>query len=1086
MQQTKLQQILVTSSMLLTVFLTCCYSSVDSQEGQEQSEDFQLKEHIVGKKNEASDGKHPWKTIGAPNVTSLKDPTLPVAVAIEGKQRVQPDVEAAVLEMATQSTHPVRVTIDSGLGTLRRFSGRLKNPHGQSTAGAVQFLKENLPGYGLKTDVPLTLDVSREVVDEDGARHVVVTPTVGDLPVWMAAAAIHLDAGGNVRSINAENLSDVTPKGAVRFDADAAIDAAARALLPLSNDGNVENTVAPQLGIMPALKGKGTSAYTWRLVQMAREADGTPQYYETYVNAQSGELAARYATTVSAALTSATGSVVNTLGATESLRVSYSQDYGMYVLLDQSRGLAATQIMTYNANNAYDLTMDNSTLVASANANQWDQIGGSTHANVQKTMDYYLNTHGRNSWDGQGAPARVVVHFGQQYNNAYWSPYEQRTVFGDADGIQFKSFGGALDVVAHEWSHAVVSATANLIYENQSGALNESFADVMSVMVDRDDWIQGEDIMLPAGSAIRSLADPSLYGHPGHMDDYRDISWNYGGVHINCGIPSHAAYLVAVDPRASREVTEKVWYRTLNQGHVGRYANFKDMAEGSLVACNELVQKASLTQQNCDAVVSAWVGVGVLTEVPASGCPLNSTEKNGLCYCNSGYAPSMTSDECILEDSLTCPANSVATNGQCFCLDGFRVPPSDDTSAPMTCEPEETACPKNSSWDAAKQECVCDEGFEGNPDGLDGGCTVILSDCPQNSHPVWNGEPSADTDMYQCDCNSGFEYDAVSQSCAVIPGGCGNESFYGRCVGDSLIYCGPDGIETVACGDSSLVCGLFDSRIGYDCLNPSGVAAAGVCAADGYQECDANNPFCVAETNATQGFCSLECKVNDDCGATFACCGSVSDGTRACLTSAYCDDVVNIKATCNDVMGGSAYYGACDGNVLVYCDGSTLTTQSVNCPKLGQVCRFVDEEVGYNCVNDGSAAAIAAPADWCPYEGDGVCDAPGVCPAGSDLLDCHPCGTVTANGQCTDAVLNICDATMGLVTTDCATLPETPVCTVDTAGTAACTAEPDTDTDSDTATQPTESKKSDSCSCQTVGSRNGALFSLLNFLLSLF
>jgi bacillolysin len=1101
MPQTNLQRMMVKICILNTAFLSCCYSSRDPSLGQPETTEFSPKEGVIGKRRAATDGKQ-WGKKTSSNTPALQNPSLPVSVVSPGKHPVRSEVQKAMLEAASQSSLPFKVTIDPTLGTVRRFSGRLTNPFPHTTEGAIHYLRENLRGFGLSSDKPVTLVVDREVIDDDGSLHVIVHPRIEELPVWLVTVAIHLDASGNIRAMNAQNFTPIVLKSAVRFDRDAAIAAATRSLRPLSIDGEVTTVTEPVLGIRPAVKDGASSTYAWKFVQFAVEPDHTPQYFETYVDAESGEIAARYPTTVTDSLTPTTGSAVNNLGESETLRISYNEDADAYVLLDQSRGMASGEILTYNANNEYVLTLDNSTLVSSSDADHWDVVGASTHANLQNTVDYYLNTHGRNSWDGLGASVRGIVHYGQQYNNAYWSSYDRQMVFGDGDGSQFVAFGGAQDIVAHEFGHAVVSSTANLIYANQSGALNESFADISSVMVDRENWTEGENAMGPnsSASAIRSLENPGLFGHPAHMSEYQDMTWDHGGVHINCGIPSHAAFLVG-----SREVVEKVWYRTLNQGHVGSLANFQDMAEGTLVSCDELAEKGTLTQANCDAVLEAWVTVGVLTEASTSGCPAHATEQNGLCYCDDGYVPSLTGNECVSEGALGCPEHSIETNGQCFCEDGYRVPPSDDPTAPMTCEPEENACPKDSSWDADENQCVCNEGFEGNPDGMDGGCTVISSDCPENSHPVWNSDPETAPDNYDCLCNDGFEYDAGE--CVVEPGGCGNESFYGRCESGTLIYCGPEGIETAACTESDLICGLFDSRIGYDCLNPDGLGAAETCEADGYQECDADNPFCVAEADADQGFCSKECKVDDDCGAPYTCCGTVSDGTRACLTAPYCDNVVDTKAVCADVEGGSAYYGSCDGNVLIYCDGSTSTTQQVNCPKLGLVCRFIDEETGYNCIDNGAGAAIGAPSDWCPYENDGVCDVPDLCPEGSDLFDCNPCGEVTSDGECDDDLLRLCDENLGLVETDCSSLAETPHCAIDQDGKAACVPESETDTDTDmgmdtetadadtgsadagqedtdttgtdTDTPKEEEDDSASCSCNTVGNRTTVGFSVL-------
>ena len=183
------------------------------------------------------------------------------------------------------------------------------------------------------------------------------------------------------------------------------------------------------------------------------------------------------------------------------------------------------------------------------------------------------------------------------------------------------------------------------------------------------------------------------------------------------------------------------------------------------------------------------------------------------------------------------------------------------------------------------------------------------------------------------------------------------------------------------------------------------MAAGGKCAADSYQVCDDSVPFCVSQEGDPDGFCSHECKAKSECQANasekaaFACCASVSDGTRACLQDAYCAENVDTKASCDDVPGGSTYFGKCDKNVLIYCDGSTDTTQEVFCNKLGLECGWVDKQTGYSCVEPNSGALPEAPDDWCPYEEDGVCDAPEKCPDGTDLLDCKYCPT-TDDGVC--------------------------------------------------------------------------------------
>jgi bacillolysin/thermolysin len=185
----------------------------------------------------------------------------------------------------------------------------------------------------------------------------------------------------------------------------------------------------------------------------------------------------------------------------------------------------------------------------------------SGHVYTGLTVDYFWNTFGRNSYDGFGSDVIVNVHDPVYVNNAYWNGSSIN--FADGDGVNYLPFSGSLDVVAHEFGHGVTEYTAGLIYRFQSGALNESYSDVFGACVDRDDWLLGEDIRLASPGFIRSMEDPTLRGHPKHMDNFLwyGIETDNGGVHINSGIPNHAFYWAA--SLATREVAEQVWYRAL-------------------------------------------------------------------------------------------------------------------------------------------------------------------------------------------------------------------------------------------------------------------------------------------------------------------------------------------------------------------------------------------------------------------------------------------------------------------------------------------------------------------------------------------
>ena len=118
----------------------------------------------------------------------------------------------------------------------------------------------------------------------------------------------------------------------------------------------------------------------------------------------------------------------------------------------------------------------------------------------------------------------------------------------------------ALDVIAHEFTHGVTQFTSNLVYANESGALNESFSDIMGTAVEFHwqaagtgfclaDYYIGEDIFTDYGYALRNLVNPNLNGDPCHLTQKKKLpnteAGDWGGVHANCTIYGHAYYLLA-------------------------------------------------------------------------------------------------------------------------------------------------------------------------------------------------------------------------------------------------------------------------------------------------------------------------------------------------------------------------------------------------------------------------------------------------------------------------------------------------------------------------------------------------------------
>ncbi|HET9759279.1 MAG TPA: protealysin inhibitor emfourin [Nocardioidaceae bacterium] len=245
------------------------------------------------------------------------------------------------------------------------------------------------------------------------------------------------------------------------------------------------------------------------------------------------------------------------------------------------------------------------------------------HEGVRASLALFKEVFGRDSYDGQGAAVVATVHYERDYDNAFWDGTQ--LVFGDGDGTVFGRFTKPVDVLGHELSHAVTQYTANLTYQGQSGALNESISDVfgsclkqrlLGQRADEADWLIGEGIFLPSvqGRALRSMAapgtaydDPSLGKDPqvATMADYVDTQDDNGGVHTNSGIPNKAFHLAATGiGGTSWDGAGRIWFAALTSG-IGADTDFAGFAAATVAAAEAVSAEAA------DAVRSAWAQVGV-------------------------------------------------------------------------------------------------------------------------------------------------------------------------------------------------------------------------------------------------------------------------------------------------------------------------------------------------------------------------------------------------------------------------------------------------------------------------------------------
>ncbi|MFC5380604.1 M4 family metallopeptidase [Aquipuribacter nitratireducens] len=253
-----------------------------------------------------------------------------------------------------------------------------------------------------------------------------------------------------------------------------------------------------------------------------------------------------------------------------------------------------------------------------------DSLNAYDNAGIVRS--FFADRLGRESIDNRALDLVLNVHFDVEFNNAFWDGDEM--TFGDGDGVIFSGFARSLDVVAHELAHGVTQFTSGLVYQGESGALNEHFSDVFGAAITQwhtgespseADWLIGDEIMGPDlyGEALRSMAHPgTAYDNPvlgtdpqpAHYTDRYTGSGDNGGVHINSGIPNRAFYLAATELGDTFEAT-RIWYHALQA--LPPDATFAQAAEQVATSARILVKSGAVPKGATQIVRSAWRAVGV-------------------------------------------------------------------------------------------------------------------------------------------------------------------------------------------------------------------------------------------------------------------------------------------------------------------------------------------------------------------------------------------------------------------------------------------------------------------------------------------
>ncbi len=356
--------------------------------------------------------------------------------------------------------------------------------------------------------------------------------------------------------------------------------------------------------------------------------------WEYFVDATTGAILNKYENICSLGATTAQAADINgvtrTIGTFNANGTHYLVDASKSMYTGTQNALPATGkgiILTLNAQNTSQQNMQYADFT-STNNNTWnDSRGVSAHYNAAVSWDYYKNTHGRNSINGNGGDvisfANVADDNGGGLDNAFWTG--QYMIYGNGN-TQFKPLAGDLDVGGHEMTHGVIQETAGLEYQGESGAMNESFADVFGSLIERNSWRLGEGVVqlsaFPSG-CLRDLSNPHNGGNqlgdagwqPAHTNEQYTGTQDNGGVHINSGITNNAYYRIA--NTLGKGPAELIYYRALSL-YLTKSSKFIDCRLAVVKAAEDLHGVGS---NESNVAKAAFDAVGIFDGTPTNTNP---------------------------------------------------------------------------------------------------------------------------------------------------------------------------------------------------------------------------------------------------------------------------------------------------------------------------------------------------------------------------------------------------------------------------------------------------------------------------------
>ena len=335
-------------------------------------------------------------------------------------------------------------------------------------------------------------------------------------------------------------------------------------------------------------------------------------------------------------------------------QISTKRNGTNYVLIDTTRGNGIKTYnmhkgLYYNLSSAVDFTdNDNNWTYAEYHNSNKDDGALDAHWGAMMTYDYFKKVHGRNSYDDNNSSIKNYVHSrettGHDWDNAAWWGAQNVMIYGDGSSFDILT---SIDIIGHEISHGVCQYSADLVYQGESGAINEALSDIWGACIEKwatsnkQTWLCGEDIGIP----IRSMSNPKLYGCP---DTYRGNYWvstssyfDNGGVHSNSGVMNYWFYLLSEGGTGtndngwnysvagiSMDSAAKIVYRA-ETVYMTENTDYIKAREYTIKAAQDIF---GVNSSKVQSVKDAWYAVGVYSDLYVRDTVTDDGSMPSSCY----------------------------------------------------------------------------------------------------------------------------------------------------------------------------------------------------------------------------------------------------------------------------------------------------------------------------------------------------------------------------------------------------------------------------------------------------------------------